>query len=259
MLQRFENTRPYAQPLSPIEAKGKRYALPPDFVSGLTFLRPLLSAKGQWLDTQVHLLNGKLYALTNKLIVEHVLGDLELRNWWFNSKTIRTLEAFQAPPSEVFVDGVEMCFRWCDGQAYHVRPMHDLLPGDGYQRAADDAFNRFWCFDQGIELIDETRRYIRKLINDKKLAPDIFIDGQAIASRASSNGKNWTLESSDPFPTNATRIMRFDRKAFLDMIRVADEIDFTASPVCFRHAHGRGLLIERTATSDTPDFGAFDD
>ena len=99
MLQTFENTRPYAQPLSPIEAKGKRYALPPDFVSGLTFWRPLLSAKGQWLDTQVHLLNGKLYALTNKLIVEHDLGDLELPNWWFNSKTIRTLEAFQAPPS----------------------------------------------------------------------------------------------------------------------------------------------------------------
>lgn len=75
----------------------------------------------------------------------------------------------------------------------------------------------------------------------------------------SSDGKNWTLQSCDAFPNNATRIMRFDRQAFLNTIRVADGIDFTVSPVCFRHAHGRGLLIERTSTLDNPNFDLSDD
>ena len=56
-----------------------------------------------------------------------------------------------------------------------------------------------------------------------------------------------------------SRLMRFDREAFLKMIRVADEIDFAVLPVCFRHAHGRGLLIERTATTDSPDMGLSDE
>lgn len=65
MLQTFENTRPYAQPLSPIEAKGKRYALPPDFVSGLAFLRPFVQPRGNLVENWVHALGGKLYVITN--------------------------------------------------------------------------------------------------------------------------------------------------------------------------------------------------
>lgn len=133
------------------------------------------------------------------------------------------------------------------------------MPSSDHQRVVEESFDRFWCFNKGTEITEETRRYVRKLITHKKLAADIFIDGQEVASRMSSDGSSWTFESTDPFPTNATRIMRFDRVAFLNMIRVADEIDFTASPVCFRHAHGRGLLIERSATLDNPDFGQFDE
>jgi|GEM_PF-2528471 len=259
MLQTLTNTRPYAQPLSPIKVKGDSYALPADFMSGLTFLRPLLSRRGNWFDTHVNLLGGKLYAVTNQLIVEYTPDSVELPNRLFSSKMIRTLEAFQTPPREVFSDGIEFHFRWDDGQELSMRQLHSPLPGSNHQRVAEESFSRFWSFNEGTKITAETRRYLRKLINHKKLAADIFINGQSIASRMSSNGNNWTLESTDPFPTNATRIMRFDRQAFLNMIGVADEVDFSVSPVCFRHAHGRGLLIERTSTLDNPDFGSLDD
>jgi hypothetical protein len=258
MLQTYTNTRPYGQPLSPIPVSGERYALPPGFVDGLVFLRPLLPRKGNWFDTQVNVLGGKLYLLTNQLVVDYDVGRLDLPNWWFGPDVIRVLEAFGAP-TEVFIQGDDLCFRWLDGQELFARPSSNLLPSDFHQRMADETFNHFHPFDQGTEITDDTRRDLRKLIDHKKLATDIFINGQSIASRMSSYGKSWTLENSDPFPTNATRIMRFDRQAFLNMIRVADEIDFSVSPVCFRHAHGKGLLIERTATLDTPDMGPFDE
>lgn len=258
MLQALTNTRPYAQPLSSIEVNGDRYALPGDFVSGIAFLRPILPRHGGWFHTQVCLLGGKLYSATNQLIVEYEPGESVLPNRWFDAKMIRTLEAFHTPPTELFSDGSEHHFRWDDGQELYMRQLHSLLPSDVHQRLVEESFSRFWRFNKGTKITEETRRYVKKLITYKKLAADIFIDGRVVASRMSSDGDSWTFESTDPFPTNATRIMRFDRIAFLNMIRVADEIDFTASPVCFRHAHGRGLLIERAATLDNPDFGQFD-
>jgi hypothetical protein len=67
MLQTLVNTRPYAQPLSPIEVKGDRYALPTDFVSGLAFLRPFVKPSSMDFEKQVGLLAGKLYVLTTSL------------------------------------------------------------------------------------------------------------------------------------------------------------------------------------------------
>ncbi|MCE8526867.1 hypothetical protein KBY23_16435 [Ruegeria pomeroyi] len=258
MLQRLENTRPYSHPFSPIPVGDACYELPTDFVNGLAFLRPIVSAKGRSYETQVNLLGGRLYALTTKLIVEYDAGQVNLPNWWFSPGQIPILDAFGSPPAEVFVDGGDLCFRWPDGQECLLHGRR-LWPSDSHEQMAKDAFARFWRFDQGTEVTDEIRRSLRKKIGEKRLAPDIFLNGESLASRMSSNGKNWTFESSDPFPTNAGRTMRFDRQAFLKMIRVADEIDFSTSPVCFRHAHGRGMLVERTATSDTPDFGPFDD
>lgn len=251
--------RPYSHPLSPITVSGKRYALPPQFVDGLTFLLPLLRTKGDWFDTQVSVLAGKLYVLTNQSVVEYDVGSLNLPDRWFSPEVIQTLEAFGAPPTEVFIKGHHLHFRWHDGQEFVTRPFQHLMPGTTHRRMAEQAFSHFRNFDQGVAVTDDMRRNLRKLIDHKKLATDIFINGQSVASRMSSDGKNWTLENSDPFPTNATRVMRFERKAFLNMIRVADVIDFSVSPVCFRHAHGRGLLIERTATSDTPAFEVSDD
>lgn len=130
MLQTFTNTRPYAQPLSPIPVSGERYALPPDFVDGLAFLRPLLPRKGNWFDTQVNVLGGKLYLLTNKLVVDYDVGRLALPNRWFAPDVIRVLEAFGAPPSEVFDSRGDLCFRWLDGQEFFARPSNTLLPSD---------------------------------------------------------------------------------------------------------------------------------
>lgn len=57
------------------------------------------------------------------------------------------------------------------------------------------------------------------------------------------------------FAANTEGLIRFDRKAFLAMLKVATEIDFAASPLCFRHAHGRGMLVRRTVGRDVPTFG----
>ena len=52
MLQRLETQPPYGHPLVPIPVSGERYALPPGFVNGLAFLRPLLPRRGDWFDTK---------------------------------------------------------------------------------------------------------------------------------------------------------------------------------------------------------------
>jgi len=264
MLQTLTNTRPYAQPLSPIEVKGDRYALPANFVSGLAFLRPFVKPSGMDFEKQVGLLEGKLYVLTTSLVIEYDPGSLVLPDRWFSSETIRMLEAFKASPTEVYIDRDDLCFQWHDGQEFFVS-LPNLLPGNTHRQMVDEAFTHCQPFIQGVEIADERRKGLLRMHRGgaakKNFWPDkdIFINGQAIVSRASSVETTWTLENTDPFPTNATRIVRFDRKAFLDMIRVADEIDFSTSPVCFRHAHGRGVLVERTLGSDIPTFGGADD
>lgn len=99
-----------------------------------------------------------------------------------------------------------------------------------------------------------TRRGIRRMHGGAKLAKDIYLNEQEIVSRMSSDGETWTSETSTPFLNNADRVMRFDRKAFLGMIKIAEEINFATSPVCFRHEHRRGMLIEQTLGTDLPDF-----
>lgn len=257
MNQRLRIDMDYSRPVSPIPATGDRYALPADFVNGLAFLRPLLPKKGQLFETVVSLIGGKLYLLTNKLIVEYDAGRIDLPPWCFNPREIAILEAFGAPPAEVSIAKSDLCFRWADGQELlvHNTRRGRLEPRDRHLRLTEDLFRRFWRFTDGTLITDDTRRTLRKRFGGKEMAPDIFIDGQQIAGRYGENG----AEDLYPFPTNAPRLMRFDREAFLNMIRLADEIDFSMSPVCFCHAHGRGLLIERTATTDHPDMGPSDE
>ena len=255
MLQRLETTHSLTHPLSPIPASGERYALPPAFVDGLAFLRPLLKSKGNRSDKSVNLLGGKLYLLTNLLIVEYDAGILDLPDWWFSSDAISILRSFGTAPSEARVDAHKLYFRWKDGQECLVQLRNLLWPGSTQRRMVDEAFSRFWRFAQGTVITDGTRRELRKHFGEKLILPDIFIDGQAVAGWLGANGSQHCF----PFLTNATRVMRFDRKAFLDMIHVADEIDFSVSPVCFRHARGRGLLVERTATMVQPEMDLSDE
>ena len=127
---------------------------------------------------------------------------------------------------------------------------------------ANDAFERFMQFNDRITLTGDTRKELRRMHNGGKLNNDICMDGRFAISRMSGDGRTWTSEKVTPFECNADRVMRFDdrvmrfdRKAFIGMIKVAQEINFATNPVCFRHEHGRGMLIERTLGTDVPDFG----
>lgn len=255
MLQRLETTHHLTHPLSPIPASGERYALPPAFVDGLSFLRPLVKPKGRRSDTNVNLLSGKLYLLTNLLIVEYDAGNLALPDWWFSPDAISILRAFGTAPCDARVDGSNLHFCWPDGQECLVHLRDPMFPSSTHRRMVDEAFSRFWRFEQGIEITDGTRRELRRHFGEKLNLPDIFIDRQTVAGWFGAYRGQHCI----PLPTNATRVMRFDRKAFLDMIRVADEIDFSVSPVCFRHARGRGLLVERTATMVQPTMDLSDE
>lgn len=277
MNQRLQINMDYSSPVSPIPAHGDRYALPADFVNGLAFLRPLLPKKGRSFETDVNLIGGKLYLLTTKLIVECDAGGIDLPPWCFGPREIAILEAFKAPPAEVSIAEPDLCFRWADGQELlvHNKSGWRLVPQDHHIRLTEDLFRRFWRFTEGTPIAADARRALRKRFGGKEMAPDIFIDGQQIAGRFGGKPRHPDIiidktqvagrppikgsEDLYPFPTNAHRLMRFDREAFLNMIRVADEIDFSVSPVCFRHAHGRGLLIERTVTTDHPDMGLSDE
>ena len=254
-MQRLKIVNPISRPILPIPAKGQRYELPRDFVDGLAFLKPLVQRRGTRVDTQVNLLGGKLYILNNSLIVEYDAGGIGFRDWWFTPDVIRILEGFDEPPTEVFHDCDNLCFRWSDGQELLVIGRNVFTPGHQQQRMVDEAFSRFWRFDQGTVITDGARRELRKDFNEKLYLADIFIDGQTVAGWFGA----YRGQRCIPFATNTSRVMRFDRKAFLDMIRVADEIDFSVSPVCFRHAHGRGLLVERTATMVQPNMDLSDE
>lgn len=148
--------------------KGDRYTLPADFVNGLAFLRPLLPRHGDWFDTQVNLLGGKLNAVTNQLIVEYDASNLELPNRCFSSKMIRMLEAFHTLLTEVFSEGIGFHFCWDDGQELYLWQSQAPLPGSNHQRLAEESFSRFWNFNEGTKITAQTRRYLRKLINRKK-------------------------------------------------------------------------------------------
>ena len=261
MLQKFTNTRPYAQPLSSIPANGERYTLPSDFVDGLAFLRPFVKPRGKLAEWWVHLLGGKLYIITNELIIDYEIGSNELQDVSFSQNAIRVLEAFGSPPSEVCQQHYRLHFGWDDGQEFLIDSDRGFMnhrsiyqPGRGYVESAADAFDRFLQFNDSVEISDTARREIRRMHGGAKLAKDIFLNEQEIVSRMSSDGKTWTLETSTPFLNNTDRVMRFDRKAFLGMIKIADEINFATSPVCFRHEHERGMLIEQTLGADLPDF-----
>ena len=265
MVQASINTVPYAQPYSPIKVGGKRYAVPSDLTEGLRFLKRFLR-RTSVIEYKAHLITGNLYALTNNLIVEYEVGKNELPDLSFNPRGIQTLAAFDVSPAYLRHDGDEFCFHWDDGQELYVDASgafiesKEVFRGNShYSEYAHDAIDRFWRFRAGVTIDEETQKNFHRTHGGSQLANDVFLNGEEVASRMSSDRKTWTMQQNTPFLANADRPMRFERKAFIHMLRVADEIDFSTSPVCFRHAHGRGMLVERTLGSDVPDFEQFDD
>jgi hypothetical protein len=257
LLQEREIKPLYTQPIQPIELGGERYALPDDFLKGLKFLKPFLGRKfAPSVEKCVYLTDGKLYAFTNSLFVDFEIGDCELPSLEFSAAAINTLSAFRTAPSELLIDGDAFTFEWKNDQQLYFGDSDHYSPV-WYANALTDVRARTidgqWLFKNGTGVDKETQRSIRRSQSWVKLWNDVYVATGCVYSRGQ------TLEQLDDFPNNATRLMRFERKAFAQMIKVATAIDFTTSPVCFRHSKGRGLLIERTLGSDVPDFEFSDD
>ncbi|MCA0205144.1 MAG: hypothetical protein LCH92_12435 [Proteobacteria bacterium] len=257
MLRTFENTRPYAQPLAAIEVRGKPCALPPDFVQGLDFLRRFTVSHHEVLRW-VYLVDGRLYAASNSMIIDYEIGSCELEDSAFLPLICRILAGFYAPPDSVVIDYMTYVFTWDDGQELLVdcsntawRPVSSV--GDRIKDMIAGTFKRHWSFGEVTHIDDETRESLKRSF-DGRGNGDIFFDGQTAIYRNDTR----TSEHLRPFPSNTEGLIRFDRKPFLAMLKVATEIDFSASPLCFRHAHGRGMLVRRTLGRDVPTFGGED-
>lgn len=262
MLQRFENTRPYSQPFSTVPVEGDRFVLPPDFVDGLIFLAPFVKRSGLPVETWVHLIGGKLYLVTNSLILEFVIGGNDLPDLKFSPPLIRTLEAFGTPPVSLSVDGDQYLFTWEGGQELFVD--WDRLVWLGDAKKMTDAraatLDNHWKFQNGKPVSDEARRDFRRTFSTSKLHEDVYMSPRGVIARIFDKKSNrCTSEHLVDFDSNASRLMRFERQAFAHMVKVATEIDFQCSPVCFHHAGGRGLLVERTLGTDVPDVEVWDD
>lgn len=253
MAQASIRTASYAQPYTPIKIDGDKYSVPDGLVDGLRFLKRFLRRVGGVAENEIHLVENKLFALTNNLIVDYEIGQSDLSYMSFYPEIVQPLEAFETPPDFVTNDGNKLNFQWSDGQELYFKK---AVQRRDIRDQARNAFDRFWSFNTGVRIEDETRKTVLKRHAGPLPSHDVFIDGSEIASRVSSDRKTWTSQEFTPFDSNTDRLMRFERKAFLDMLRVADEIDFSCSPVCFLHAHGRGMLVERTIGSDIPEFDA---
>lgn len=266
MLQTFTNTRPYCQSLSPLTVDGERYALPVDFVDYLAFLTPFVMRHGNPVEQWVHLIDAKLKVITNSLVLECDVAPNTLPNLKFKPKVIRTLEAFGSAPTSLTINLDSYLFEWDDGQQFFVSTKNSTGPiwrgdRDAEENPRANVIANNWCFDDGGKLDDETRLNIKRTLSQAKVHNDVYLSPLGLISRIKSHKSSgeFTSESLTDFESNVLQLMRFDRKPFLMMCNVATEIDFSCSPVCFRHPHGRGLLIERSPSPDAPDWEAWND
>lgn len=266
MLQTFTNTRPYSQPRSPIVVEGDRYDLPLNFVEGLKALSPFVKRTGNPVETWVHLINGTLHVVTNSLLLEFIVGENTLPDLKFAPGAIRLLDAFGRAPKALHIDRHAFVFEWSDGQqlSFTANPaLHTVWFGD--HKPTSDAraatLGNYWQFGSGKPVSEANRKALRRSLSTSKIHKDVYLTPRGLISRMRSHkdADGYTSEHLNDSVANAARMMRFDRQAFLNMILVATEIDFNSSPVCFRHENGRGLLIERTLGSDTPDVEVWDD
>ncbi|MEP1768208.1 MAG: hypothetical protein ABJJ53_16400 [Sulfitobacter sp.] len=266
MLQTLVNTMPYAQPLSSIPTEGERVALPAKLFDGLVCLAPFVKRSGDQVEKWVHLINGKFYVVTNSLILEFAFGDNALPNLMFDPDIIRTLAAFDTAPQELVIGDNTFLFEWADGQELFMQG--DAISGPvwfGGSKPMSDAraetVDKYWSFDDGKPVDDTARKTLRRALSAPKLHKDVYLTRKGLISRmrALKDVDGYTSEHLEPFETNATRMMRFELQAFARMIKVATQIDFQSSPVCFLHEGGRGLLVERSLGSDTPDVEVWND
>lgn len=267
MLIRFNDSGSYEQPLEPVEVSGQRYVLPSDFVDGLSFLRRFVT-KGavfpihhgsvwvtdwNFVESRVHIVDGTLYLLTNNLIVSYEIGECDMPNFSFDVRAIRTIEAFGAPPSNVVIDRCAV-FQWENGQEVRMEASraYDSLGGSGLTDRVVGALDKYWRnFSNGVTLTDEERTDIRKRAHGTQA---VFLRPEGMLACSSRDGEDWTYIAGRKFATGLKGSKRVHSKAFSAMMQIADEIAFDTNPICFRHAHGRGILVENTLGSNVPNF-----
>lgn len=265
MLQRWTNTRPYAQPVQPLVQAGERYTLPENLVCGLTLLMPFVKRKGNPVELWVHLIDGKLFVITNSLILDFEIAATALPDLKFSAHAIRVLAAFGTGPTHLAMDDDTFLWEWQNGQQLQMSCTYGgpIWFGDHKptNNARASAIDTYWRSNDGLVVHEKTRKTLRRSLSASKLHRDVYVSSGCVVSRMKNlKGSNDdTYVHIDDFENNAFRTMRFDRQAFLSMIKVASEIDFTCSPVCFRHENGRGLLVEKTLGSDIPDLEFSDD
>lgn len=179
------------------------------------------------------------------MILEFELGA-KLPEIKFGPRAIRLLNAFDKPPTNLLIGPKEYLFTWDDGQECYPTGDYFGPISFNYHRAQTapqiENLERYWDFKSGVGLEDDVRKRIRSMHDARHMHNDLLVNPSTTISRyKEDNGENYV-----DFENNATRPMRFERRAFLDMIKIATEIDFTCSPVCFLHEHGRGMIVERT-------------
>ena len=159
---------------------------------------------------------------------------------------------------QVTSSNTHLHFIWSNEQRLRVAKPGSCFSTSAGRRAAE-AFGHCWNFEHGIKIGDETRKILRGNHGGAKPVDDAFVNGEFFHTHLQDKEGKLSSERVTLFECNAGRLMRFDRTAFLDMMKVANEIDFSTSPVCFKHPNGRGLLVERTLGSFIPDFKGWND
>lgn len=177
VLQTFTNTRPYSQPFSTAPVEGDRFGLPQDFVEGLLFLADFVKRSGDPAETWVHLIGGKLYVITNSLILEFGIGENDLPDLKFSPRVIRTLEAFGTPPDTLSINGEQYLFAWADGQELFVEWKRHVRSGAA--KVISDAraamLDKHWQFQSGNPIDDEAREDFRRTFQTTKLHKDVYV------------------------------------------------------------------------------------
>ena len=256
----LEKDTSYVQPIDLLKLEGDRFELPGDFVDGLSTLRPFVKRRGNPVEQWVHLIDGNFIVITNSIIIEFKLLPGTLPDLKFSSGLVRLLEAFESLPTSLILDGKKFGFEWSDGQqltsVFTVNQGPIWFADSGpIGSARGTAVDNYWQFDKSKPICANQRKDVLHSLSVLKTSEDVFLLDDWLVTRGSSkaNSASHSFEHVDQFSTNSERPMRFDRTAFRLMMKVAECVDFSVSPVCFRHANGRGLIVERTLGSDVPE------
>ncbi|MEZ5912953.1 MAG: hypothetical protein R3D84_12660 [Paracoccaceae bacterium] len=187
-----------SQPLPPKRASGKRPVS--ELAKGMSYMRRFTNRRGEVMERDVLPYKGRLYVITNSLLIDYELRD---------------------PPASTIIPA-----------------NRDFTGVNTAIIEALESFGRYWRdFDKGVKPAPHLRKLPLKLSHGV-IADDIYMNADTVVERSGRDGKEWPFETRYEFASGAPRTMRFDRKAFVQVMKVATEINFQSDPVCFHYKHG---------------------